>query len=252
MASIYQEQFSAQRYELQRDPQNPMLVQLTFDNVARVEAMIHMDSRYNKSGNPNARPIAKYQGSTAYWLLQLKEILICKKQKASCGKDLKDTITEVIKAIDRDNGTRLSVGKSRDMISDWLFKNAKSIVDNLRNRELGFHMIEDIASSLNNARGRENYSFATKFCHYACIFWFEGDSEADNYSIYDNIVSNALPKYAERYGVIKSNGKNYTKKDFNKVANYRVYSNVIDAIIKKSGAAISRNGFDHLLWYANK
>lgn len=33
---------------------------------------------------------------------------------------------------------------------------------------------------------------------------------------------------------------------------YREYSEIIDKILDKSGNKISRNGFDHLLWYYYK
>ena len=90
-------------------------------------------------------------------------------------------------------------------------------------------------------RGRRNPSFASKFCHYACFHLFEGLPEQDSYSIYDNVIRKVLHRYAEKYNVKHGN-----------LADYRNYRKTIDEIIKASGSNISRNGFDHLLWYYHK
>ena len=39
---------------------------------------------------------------------------------------------------------------------------------------------------------------------------------------------------------------------FGDINNYPVYSRTIDAIIEAAGTEISRNGFDHLVWYYYK
>ena len=69
---------------------------------------------------------------------------------------------------------------------------------------------------------------------------FEGEYK-DNYSIYDRIVSKALPSYMERYGITKR-----------KFTSYAEYQKSIDEVIEKSKSGISRNRFDHLLWYSYK
>ena len=103
-------------------------------------------------------------------------------------------------------------------------------------------------------KGRENYAFATKFCHYACLYLLRGLQEEDNYSIYDEILGASLVAYAEEYGIFKNKkGDSYTQDDFK---NYAIYGAVIDKIREKvaaqTGYLISRNGFDHLLWYYHK
>ena len=60
--------------------QDQDFVALTLDNVARVEAMIRMDSNYTLSGNVKAEPSKHnngtlYNGSTAYWMTLLKRIV---------------------------------------------------------------------------------------------------------------------------------------------------------------------------------
>ena len=67
--------------------------------------------------------------------------------------------------------------------------------------------------------------------------------EQDNFSIYDNVVAQNIGKYAKCYEIENPNDISY---------NYKSFITSVDAIIKKSGNKISRNGFDHLLWYMNK
>ena len=78
---------------------------------------------------------------------------------------------------------------------------------------------------------RDNYSFATKLCHYACLYLFKNDNEyQDYYSIYDSVLVKALKKMGYSF--------NYQ--------NYDEYQNKINEIICTAG--ITRNGFDHLMW----
>lgn len=86
---------------------------------------------------------------------------------------------------------------------------------------------------------RDNYSFATKFCHYACYFLFDDDTNRDLYPIYDSVLSDYVKKSPEY--------KHSTEKDINI---YKNYVNIIDEII--NGKGISRNGFDHLIWLTNR
>ena len=93
----------------------------------------------------------------------------------------------------------------------------------------------------NKRVGRYNLSFASKFCHYSCFYLFPGRKEQDNYSIYDSVLRKAIPQYAEYYGL-----------KIRDLSDYCEYQRTIDEIIKKSNSKISRNGFDHLLWYCYK
>ncbi len=71
---------------------------------------------------------------------------------------------------------------------------------------------------------------------------YEGTEFQDNYSIYDNILKTVLPMYLNFYNI-------KTKYDLDDYADYR---KAVDAIRDASGIEISRNGFDHLLWYYHK
>ena len=91
-------------------------------------------------------------------------------------------------------------------------------------------------------KARTNPSFASKFCHYACFYVFEGTKYQDNYSIYDSILKTVLPFYLEYFGIEQSY-------NLNEYGDYRM---AVDSVRENSGIEISRNGFDYLLWYYHK
>lgn len=232
------------------------LVDLTPDNVAKVEAMIRYDSAYLKSGDSNAEPIPlhpakgndfKYQGSTAYWITQFKEYYLsgCKVK----GWTYKEILKNIVRAIDRENSTHLNSDKvGLNQITERLEKiQISDLVQLIKNPGIKYKLIEVISYptdpnlSLKTPKGntyksRSNFSFATKFCHYMAFYLFEGKKEQDNFSIYDQIMDDSIRKYA------------FVKGSFS--GNYKDYINLIDKII--FGKGISRNGFDHLLWYYYK
>lgn len=92
----------------------------------------------------------------------------------------------------------------------------------------------------NKHKARTNLSFASKFVHYACFYLFD-DYRRDNFSIYDKVLNKALPIYIKKYNL-----NNYDPKS------YRSYYYCIEMIIKSCGEQLSRNGFDHLVWYYYK
>lgn len=229
--------------------ENTQLVALTPRNVALAEAMIKNDSAYIKSSDVNAVPKDKYAGSTAYWMTQLKLFLLGEKRSVK-GDEYKKVLSGAITAIDRENSTHLSsdgVGP-KEMLARLLDLNKEELLDFLRNpKDTNYELIVKL-SELTKPIGekykpRKNLSFATKFCHYACFYLFDGEDAQDNYSIYDSVVKKALPKYCKYYGIA---APKFNKKDWR---DYLEYQGAIDAIIEKLEDKISRNGFDHLVWY---
>ena len=218
----------------------PDLVELSIENVAIVEAMIQNDSAYIKSENKEAVPTrkkdgsVKYGGSTAYWMTQLKDFL---EQNSQAQFTYEEIISKAVEAVDRENSTHLNADKTgRKEITNRIL-NIKNLENKLKNANLD--LIETISAKTSaKTRARVNFSFASKFCHYACFYLFEGLPEQDNYSIYDNIVKKVLQKYV-----------NYYHLPTRDLDNYREYQETIDEIIAQSKSHISRNGFDHLLWY---
>lgn len=236
------------------------LIELTLDNVAKVEAMVRNDSSYKKSFDVNAGPIKNkngkevYSGSTAYWMTKLKSIIEGKENNLTYD----DIIPKVVRSIDRENSTHLnSDGCGIEVISKRIVDLGKDqLIDSLKEGNLVvFEKIQEKTKPNTNPnnngnkkyKGRVNTSFASKFCHFACFFLFEDDKLRDKYSIYDNVIVSVLPYYIKKYGV----ENNKSLKD------YSVYCKVIDLIRKKAASTtnttpISRNGFDHLLWYYHK
>jgi len=224
------------------------LVALSPDNVAIVEAMIQNDSAYLKSSDIKAEPRGLYGGSTAYWMIRLKHILLG--DYYATDEEYEEVLRGAIAAVDRDNSTHLNAdGVGREEISRRILViNKEQLVDYLKDPEgtdlwLIKHISEEthpcgISKSGNPYYPRTNISFASKFCHYACFYIFEGAQEQDNYSIYDNVLRRVLPKYIEYYKIERRNLDDYAE-----------YRKAVDDIIRAAKTQISRNGFDHLLWY---
>lgn len=230
--------------------QNKTLAKLTRDNVAIVEAMIRNDSAYIHSTDVNAVPTynrigeIKYGGSSAYWMTQLKTALL------GDGSDsvysYEDIIKGAVESVDRENSTHLNADKcGRQEITQRLcvFDRAE-LVECLKDpNHDDMKLIREI-SRITSAkqRARTNPSFASKFCHYACFYVFEGTEYQDNYSIYDGILKAVLPMYLGYFRI---------EQEYD-LSDYRDYRMAVDAIREASGIEISRNGFDHLLWYYHK
>lgn len=227
------------------------LVELTLDNVAKVEAMIRNDSSYIKSFDINAGPTKNknskevYSGSTAYWMTKLKYII----EGKECNFTYEYIIPKVVRSIDRENSTHLnSDGCGIGEISKRIIDLGKyKLIDSLKKGDLEvFKEIQRVTDPNKNGdkkyKGRKNTSFASKFCHYASFFLFEDDELRDKYPIYDNVIVSVLPYYMEMYDVDNSES----------LTDYSFYRKVIDSIRGKTKDKISRNGFDHLLWYYHK
>lgn len=221
------------------------LVELTPRNVALIEAMIANDSNYLKGMDKNNKPKGKYRGSNSFWFNELKSILVNKKTSSYSYKDI---IFNAVCAVDSENSTHLNAdGVGRDEITKRILNIEPSkLIAYLKEPEKTDFEIIDIISEITHPKDKKkkariNTSFASKFCHYACFYLFEGTKYQDNFSIYDNILKESIPNYAKMYGI------KCVKKHLDK--NYKLYKQIIDNIIEKSGNKISRNGFDHLLWY---
>lgn len=222
------------------------LVELSRENVAMVEAMIQNDSAYLKSSDATAEPKYNekgnrvYGGSTAYWMTKLKTVLI--DGEAVTDKEYHNRVEGAVEAVDRENSTHLNADTvGRNEITNRIAEIEKvALVDYLKRPDAtGLKLFQIIYKKTHAASGaRSNPSFASKFCHYACFYLFEGKDEQDNYSIYDNVLKKVLPLYISFYGLGKRN-----------LVDYAEYRKTVDEIISISQAGISRNGFDHLLWY---
>lgn len=235
---ILKELKQSENFMLQLDDN---LVILSQENVAKVEAMIKTDSSYIKGSDINNT------SSSAYLFSKLKSEINKTNSLTRLKENSYETICDVVCAVDRENSTHINadgVGREEiaDRISSLTINDFLACLKNPEKLEL-FNLIASKTSYAKGKKHRTNQSFASKFCHYACYHMFYGEETQDNYSIYDNVLKKVLPLYAERYGI------QCKKKDLN---NYSYYRLVVDEVIKKSNSKISRNGFDHLLWYYHK
>ena len=301
MGKIQEEFEESRKYELATEVfENAKLLELTQDNVARVEAMIRMDSSYARTVDSEAGPEGKYKGSSAFWMTKLKESY----EKNKCDVDgykFSDIVLNSVMTIDSENSTHLNSDRKalNDFITDknlienvhaiypdyivreikknicyidayWIIRDRiiKFACENDLKEELKkgsfelFRKIAEVTSDEITAKlpeaersvsgARCNVSFASKFCAYACCYLFEKEPEKDNFSKYDSVVMKVLPVYASHYGVDLSNYNLTEYNSTNFCQFYQDYSAIIGEIIKNSGNQISRNGFDHLLWYYHK
>lgn len=242
---IQQEQKLSEKYLLTTiKVKERELVKLTQDNVARVEAMIANDSDYLKEMQIKEPDGKKYEGSNAYWIMELIKLLNAR------GKinrsEYERIVKEVVNAIDRSNSTHLNAdGSGREEIAARIYgigrAKLKKYLKDPDETNLKLITIISNKTTGKDKKGRKNLSFASKFCQEVCFHLFQKTKYQDNYSKYDAVVRKCIPLYAEYYGIECEKGK--------LEGNYEYYRTMIDSIIKKSGNKISRNGFDHLLWY---
>ena len=177
-------------------------------------------------------------------------------------------IYNAVCAVDAENSTHINADKvGRKEITDRIVEHGDKLLERLKDTT-DYPLIR-ILSEKTDPEGnkanegkqippRKNFSFATKFCHYACFYIFENkDVEyRDSYSIYDYIVSNALTTYYGFEDIKPSENDSDDKQFF--VEKYRNYQTFIDNLRDnaakeyKESNPVSRNGFDHLLWYYYK
>ena len=206
------------------------------------------DSGYAKSGDVNVGPTYKKNdgeecsGSTAYWMTKLKYAL-----ENNCNEDLRNIISHVVIAVDKENCTHInSDGVERKQLTNRSMEKVKSLNEILSNIDSDLTFIEEIAAIICDVdikhKARTNLSFANKYAHYACFYLFDEDEpRRDNFSIYDNVLNKALPINIKKYNLVGFNPNSYSS-----------YYNCIGEIIKACGEDLSRNGFDHLIWYFYK
>lgn len=223
------------------------LVELTQDNVAKVEAMLLSNASYRKANNKEAKPSKSYKGSSAYWIDKFNKL-----NKQSSEIEYKTVVLNIVSAIDRENRTHLNAdGVGINQITERICEISKSeLIGFLKNPELHDYKLIKIISKETKPqddqkyKSRKNFSFATKFCHFMAMHLFSGKPEGDNFPIYDSIVNNYINKY------LKVPCGSYKKLTFNS-NNYCNFIECIDKLRKDESNKneISRNGFDHLIWF---
>ncbi|MFA6755247.1 MAG: hypothetical protein WCR97_01890 [Bacilli bacterium] len=221
-------------------------------NVALAESMIIHNSSYKKSTNTKAYPKGDYYGSSSYWAGLFFSLAASKSKLTTFDADNVNSVFEkmdihlfktdlenitylLVSAIDRENSTHLNAKNGRIEITIKIINIIKSgsfFID-LENKKGTFSLVTELSRKINE---RSNYAFATKFCHYLCLYSKNIDS--DTYVIFDSITSDNLGKYDKLYR---------KSKDFNY---YKNYYDSMKALATKNG--VSLQGLDHLLWYYYK
>ena len=154
------------------------------------------------------------------------------------------SIEAVITAINKTNSTHIRNETEKPAIANSIFQQCHTFHDLtqqlLETNDNGepLYPLVTLIRELHTPDNiiRNNYSFATKFCHYCCYYLFEDDISRDKYPIYDSIVSKYINKYYNNEGI--------------DLSDYPAYVALINNILE--GTNISKNGFDHLIWLAER
>ena len=219
----------------------------TKKNFALMDALLRYDSKYSASEDAN-------DPSTYAGML-----------KANGVPTSFEAALPVVKSIDRVNSTFLNLksdGKGIEATATTV-SSIKKLKDRLVMRD--DKLIDEIASAVITltGKGKYNFSFATKFCAYTCIF--ADGIQKDNYCIYDGVLAGVLPYYAYLYAegdlykdLCRKNKSNRIVskveslyRDKRKYTPYRKTVNgILEGILKQSELEdISYKEFDQLIWY---
>ena len=206
-------------------------------NVKLIDFIIKNDSNYRSDNDENN------VSSTLNLVKQYKK------------EQSKNNLEKIIKSIDKQNSTHLSVSGNKTGDNQGIKNTVDYIFDKIGVDKLNEQikkgdtsLVDNIA--MNSISNRYVISFASKFCTYMSRYMFNDDK----FSIYDGIMASILPYYYYKYSDDKEkiiiNNKKMKKNG------YQWYSSLIDKVIL--GATniekykISRKDLDHLLWYYYK
>ena len=236
------------------------LVKLTEKNAAIAEMSMRYNNAYRRSFDKQAGPDPEgtYRGSSAFWMVRLRNKLI-DNTKSEYSYD--EIIEHAVISVDIENSTHLNADKCgrreiKNRLLGMINSNKDRFLYDLKSpKETGFELYWNLAEKTAPTEinpktgeiynGRKNFSFASKFCHYACYYMFAGEKEQDNYPISDDILKTIVPFY-----------QRYLKTESHDLASYDEYVYEIDdirlAASKMYRVLLSRNAIDHLLWYFHK
>ncbi len=255
---------------------NKKIYALTKKNSDFIEAVIKLDSNYareSESKSPDSgfdpeinssNSQNKYSGSAIYWFERMKT--------AESEDEFRKCVLGAIIAIDNSNSTHLeaSVDGRKEMCNRICnkCKSYEDIIDELNKPFDGSkteHLISILTAPI-QSKGKDGYrynlSFATKFCSYAAKHL----GATNQYSKYDNVVSDALPSYVNLFLGRKEAKSTYKIKQewrykesneqlLLRLALYKKYTDSINAIIIKNAPInneLTSEQLDHIIWYTFK
>ncbi len=145
-----------------------------------------------------------------------------------------------VSLIDLTNTTQLSRAKNKLSLKDIVDKivNTKDFDERVKQGDK--KLISDLAKSCKTDFGYNPFSFMSKYCTYHNTEIYGND----DYSIYDNVLKNNLPKYIE----------NLNANDIDKwrdSCDYESYWQCIDGLLKyiKCNIKNKRRALDYCIWY---
>lgn len=154
----------------------------------------------------------------------------------------KDIVAMKIGLIDITNSTNISRYKSKisvDKLAD-IITNINDIDSRIKNGDPT--VVNEIAENAKRC-GINLFSFASKYCCYHNSNLYK----KDDYSIYDNVLKDTLPKY---FKDIKVTTINQWRCNFK----YEEYNNYIEKKLDEYCINIKnrKRKFDHFIWYNNR
>lgn len=208
------------------------MIALTEKNVKFVSAILSIDSTY-KAAETGLTGSAQELFHT-YGITTERELL-----------------TQQVKALNKENSTHLYVADGLNLTVERIMS-----ISNLKERLIKRDetIVKEIASAV---PGRNNFSFATKYCTFACRYSLDKPYD-DGYCIYDKVLEQTIPYYAWRFLREKhiKRTQSTLRETIAEKRDYKRYIDLIDRIINASAEEIdykiSHKDFDHLLWYCYK
>ena len=216
----------------------------TKKNLALLDALLRYDSNY--SASEDASDPSTYAG-----MLDTNGV-----------PTTYDEALAVVKSIDKINSTHLASegpdggGRGISLTAEAI-ASTPDLVDRLRAGD------DSLVPEIATAGGKNNFSFATKFCAYTCVF--ARDIRSDNYCVYDRVLAEVLPYYSFLYSpneLYKSfcriNNRGRVVSDVSsrckETRDYELYcmlvDNIIDGVKEQSGLwHLPYKAFDQLVWY---
>ena len=227
------------------------------DFVIPNDLMFNNESTYNppapQTSNKKKKPINKEKLILSdEMLLKYKDLvkedtaygpesdLICNILKRFPENTDSEIVALKVSLIDLTNTTQLSRARNKLSLNDLVEMIIKTKDFDERIKKGDRTLVSEIAGKCKKNNGYNPFSFISKYCTYHNVNVYE----KDDFSIFDNVLKNNLPKYIE----------NIEAKDIDnwrENCDYESYWQCIDGLLKYLNISIEnkRRAFDYCIWY---